>query len=210
MIGTILFRIGVGATPFLLPLLLQVGFGMTPFHSGLVTFASAIGALAMKFVAPPILRRHGFRTVLVVNALIAGAFVTLPAAFTAATPIWVMTGLLFIGGFFRSLQFTSVNALAFADVSPERLSRATTLTSVAQQLALSVGISIGAIAVQLTSAATGGEITAESFWPAFLVVGLLTAASAISFMRLTDDAGYEMSGHRRYAPDAVTAMRERG
>jgi len=210
MIGTILFRIGVGATPFLLPLLLQVGFGMTPFHSGLVTFASAIGALAMKFVAPPILRRHGFRSVLVFNALVAGVFVTLPAAFTAATPIWLMTGLLLIGGFFRSLQFTSVNALAFADVSPERMSRATTLTSVAQQLSLSVGISIGAIAVQLTSTATGGAITAASFWPAFVVVGLLTAASAIPFMRLAQDAGHEMSGHRRYAPDAVTAMRERG
>ena len=210
MIGTILFRIGVGATPFLLPLLLQVGFGMTPFHSGLVTFASAIGALAMKFVAPPILRRHGFRSVLVFNALVAGVFVTLPASFTQATPVWVMTGLLLIGGFFRSLQFTSVNALAFADIPPERMSRATTLTSVAQQLALSVGISIGAIAVQLTSASTGGAITAASFWPAFLVVGLLTAASSIPFMRLAHDAGHEMSGHRRYAPDAVTAMRERG
>ena len=75
LLGTLLFRIGVGATPFLLPLMLQVGFGMTPFQSGMITFASAIGAIAMKFAAPPILRRFGFRRVLIANALIAGAFV---------------------------------------------------------------------------------------------------------------------------------------
>ncbi|MCB1497456.1 MAG: MFS transporter [Bauldia sp.] len=209
MVGTMLFRIGVGATPFLLPLLLQLGFGMTPFRSGMITFAAAIGALAMKFAAPPILRRHGFRSVLVVNAVVAGLFVMLPAAFVPTTPVWLMTGLLLVGGFFRSLQFTSVNALAFADIPPDRMSRATTMTSVAQQLALSIGISVGAIMVQLTSAATGGEIAASSFWPAFLVVGMLTTASTVPFMRLAHDAGHEMSGHRRYAPDAVTTMRER-
>ena len=86
----------------------------------MITFAAAIGAIAMKFAAPPILRRFGFRNVLVVNALIAGAFVALPAAFTPATPILLITVLLLVGGFFRSLQFTSVNALAFADVPRER------------------------------------------------------------------------------------------
>ena len=111
MIGALLFRIGVGATPFLLPLLLQVGFGMSPFQSGSITFAAAVGAMAMKFAAPPMLRRYGFRNVLVVNALIAGGFVALPAAFTPATPIWLITVLLLVGGFFRSLQFTSINAL---------------------------------------------------------------------------------------------------
>src|SRR5262249_36983755 len=79
MIGALLVRLGVGATPFLLPLLLQVGFGLTPFHSGLITFASAVGAIAMKFVAPPLLRRHGFRTILVLNAVVASAFVAMPA-----------------------------------------------------------------------------------------------------------------------------------
>jgi EmrB/QacA subfamily drug resistance transporter len=92
LLGTLFFRIGVGATPFLLPLLLQVGFGMTPFQSGMITFAAAIGAIAMKFAAPPILRRFGFRTVLILNAVIAGAFVMLPALFTPATPVAVMTG----------------------------------------------------------------------------------------------------------------------
>ncbi len=210
MIGTLLFRIGVGATPFLLPLLLQVGFGLTPFGSGLITFAAAIGAMAMKFTAPPILRRFGFRRVLVINAVIAGGFVMMPATFTPLTPIWLMTGLLLVAGFFRSLQFTSVNALAFADVPHARMSRATTLTSVAQQLSLSIGISIGAIVVELTATASGSTINASSFWPAFLIVGVLTMLSAIPFTFLAGDAGHEMSGHRPIAPDPVTAMRDRG
>ena len=210
MLGTLLFRIGVGATPFLLPLLLQVGFGMSPFESGMITFAAAIGAIAMKFAAPPILRRFGFRNVLIVNAVIAGGFVMLPAIFTPATPVVLMTGLLLVGGFFRSLQFTSVNALAFADVPNDRMSRATTLTSVAQQLSLSIGVSVGAMALELTVEATGGDIGPTSFVPAFLVVGGLTVLSAIPFALLARDAGREMSGHRRIAPDPVTVMRDRG
>jgi EmrB/QacA subfamily drug resistance transporter len=209
LIGGLLFRIGVGATPFLLPLLFQVGFGMTPFQSGGITFAAAIGAIVMKFTAPPILRRYGFRNVLVWNTLIAGAFVALPAAFTPTTPILLITALLLIAGFFRSLQFTSINALSFADVSQERMSRATTLTSVAQQLSLSVGISIGAIVLETTTHLTGGVIAAGSFWPAFLVVGFLTVLSIVPFLMLSRDAGDEMSG-RQPAPDPVTVMRERG
>jgi EmrB/QacA subfamily drug resistance transporter len=206
--GALLFRLGMGATPFLLPLLLQIGFGMTPFQSGMITFASAVGAIAMKFVAPPLLRRHGFRMILVVNAIVAGVFIALPATFTATTPVAVMTGLLLISGFFRSLQFTSVNALSFADVPAARMSRATTLTSVAQQLSVSVGISIGAITLEL--ATEGGVITAAAFTPAFLIVGLLVMLSAIPFLLLARDAGDEMSGRRPLAPDPVTVMRERG
>ncbi|MCB1502956.1 MAG: DHA2 family efflux MFS transporter permease subunit [Bauldia sp.] len=210
LLGTLFFRIGVGATPFLLPLLLQVGFGMTPFESGMITFASAIGAMAMKFVTPAILRRQGFRRVLIVNALIAAAFVAMPALFTPSTPVAVMASLLLIGGFFRSLQFTSVNALAFADVPPEKMSRATTITSVAQQLSLSIGVSVGAIALQFTVEATGGALVPASFIPAFLVIGVVTALSAVPFARLAHDAGREVSGHRPLAPDPVTAMRDRG
>jgi len=210
LLGTLFFRIGVGATPFLLPLMLQVGFGMSPFQSGMITFASAIGAIAMKFAAPPILRRFGFRAVLIVNAVVAGVFVALPAAFNPATPVALMTGLLLIGGFFRSLQFTSVNALAFADVTPERMSRATTLTSVAQQLSLSIGISIGAIALELSVQASGGTIGAGNFVPAFIVVGVLAGLSAVPFAFLARDAGREVSGQRPAAPDPVTVMRDRG
>jgi EmrB/QacA subfamily drug resistance transporter len=209
MTGALLFRIGVGATPFLLPLFLQLGFGLSPFKSGTITFAAAVGAMAMKFVAPPTLRRYGFRNVLVLNSFVAGGFVALPALFTLSTPIPLITVLLLIGGFFRSLQFTSINALTFADIPPARMSRATTLTSVAQQLSLSFGISIGAITLETTARFTGGVIDARSFVPAFLVVGILTISSVIPFMLLARDAGDEMSG-RRLAPDPVTAARERG
>ena len=210
MIGALLFRFGIGATPFLLPLLLQIGFGMTPFQSGMVTFASAIGAIAMKFVAPPLLRRHGFRTILIVNTIIAGIAVALPAAFTPATPVSLMTGLLLVSGFFRSLQFTSVNALVFADVPTARMSRATTLTSVAQQLSISLGISIGAIALELTVKSSGGAMTAASFAPAFIVVAILSTLAVVPFLALDRTAGDEMSGRRPLAPDPVTIMRERG
>ena len=210
LVGALLFRIGMGATPFLLPLLLQLGFGMTAFESGMITFAAAVGAIAMKFAAPPILRRFGFRNVLLWNTVLAAFFVALPAAFAPTTPTLLMTGLLLIGGFFRSLQFTSINALAFADVPPERMSRATTLTSVVQQLALSVGISVGAISLELAARTTGDIITYASFWPAFLVVGVIALLSLVPFAKLAGDAGDEMSGRRKIAPDPVTAMRERG
>jgi EmrB/QacA subfamily drug resistance transporter len=208
MAGALLFRLGIGATPFLLPLLLQVGFGFSPFESGSITFAAAVGAIAMKVAAPPILRRLGFRNVLTWNALIAGAFVALPAFFTPATPVALIVALLLVGGFFRSLQFTSINALSYADVPSERMSRATTLTSVAQQLSLSLGISIGAIALEFTTRIEGGAIGATSFVPAFLVIGALTTLSVLAFLLLPKDAGDEMSG-RGPAPDPVTAMRER-
>jgi hypothetical protein len=184
---------------------------MNPFHSGMITFASAIGAITLKFVAPPLLRRHGFRTILVINAVIAGCFVSLPGTFSPATPVALMTGLILVGGFFRSLQFTSVNALAFADVPQTRMSRATTLTSVAQQLSLSLGISIGAMMLEASTRLSGGVITADTFWPAFVLVGILSALSGLVFARLPQHAGAEMSGHRREpAPDPVTIMRERG
>jgi MFS family permease len=183
---------------------------MTPFQSGMITFAAAIGAIAMKFAAPPILRRFGFRSVLIVNAVIAAGFVMLPALFTPATPVAVMTGLLLIGGFFRSLQFTSVNALSFADVPQKRMSRATTLTSVAQQLSLSLGISLGAITLETATRFSGGVISADSFWPAFVLVGVLSALSGIAFALLPTNAGDEMSGRQPLAPDPVTIMRERG
>ena len=207
--GGLLFRIGVGATPFLLPLMLQLGFGMTPFQSGSITFVSAVGAMAMKLAAPPILRIFGFRRVLIVNTLVAAAFVLLPATFRPGMSLWLMMGLLLIGGFFRSLQFTSANALAFAEVTSVRLSRATTLASVMQQVALSLGITIGALAIEATVA--GGPIdNAADFMPAFLVVGLVTLCSLPFFVSLPKDAGREMSGHRQLAPDPVTAARERG
>jgi MFS family permease len=195
ILGGFLFRMGVGATPFLLPLMLQLTFGMTPFQSGAVTFVTAIGAIAMKFVAVPILRVFGFRRVLIASALIAALFTAMPAGFTLATPVAVMIGLLLIGGFFRSLQFTSLNAIAYDEVAPERISRASALSSAAQQLSISVGISVAAISLSLTTG-PDGVIIRDDFIIPFIVVGLLCAAAAAVYWLLPAGAGSEMSGHR--------------
>ncbi|MGD9739877.1 MAG: MFS transporter, partial [Bauldia sp.] len=177
-----------------LPLLLQVAFDMTAFESGLVTFVTAIGAMAMKFVAVPILRRFGFKTVLIGTSLVAGVFTGIPAIFTPMTPLAVMLTLLLIGGFFRSLQFTSLNSIAYDEVTPERMSRATSMTSVFQQLSLSVGISYAAIALTLSSG--GSEILERTdFIVPFIAIGGVVALSALVYFFLPKNAGAEMSGH---------------
>jgi EmrB/QacA subfamily drug resistance transporter len=192
--GGFIFRVGIGALPFLLPLMLQIGFGMTPFQSGLITFASAIGALGMKGVVTTILRRFGFRTILITNAIVSAGFLAICGAFTQATPVAVMFVLLMIGGFFRSLQFTSINTLAYADVDPRRVGRATALVSVGQQLAISAGVALGALAVELTLRFKGnGTLGASDFPPAFLVVAFLSALSVPIFWRLSPHAGAEMA-----------------
>jgi EmrB/QacA subfamily drug resistance transporter len=192
--GGFIFRIGIGALPFLLPLMLQVGFGMSPFQSGLITFATAIGAMTMKMAVVTILRRFGFRIVLVANAVVSSAFLATCAAFTQATPVAVMLALLLVGGFFRSLQFTCINTLAYAEVETTRVSRATSLVSVAQQLAISTGVALGALAVEITVAFRGhGALEAQDFPPAFLAVAMISALSAIVFARLSPDAGAELA-----------------
>jgi len=192
--GGFIFRLGLGALPFLLPLMLQVGFGMTPLQSGMITFATALGAIGMKWATANILRRFGFRTILVVNALVSSVFLAACAGFTATTPVAVMVTLLLIGGFFRSLQFTSINTIAYADVDPRRVSRATALVSVAQQLAISSGVALGALAVELTVRFRGnGVLQANDFPPAFLAVAAISALSVFIFARLSPDAGAEMA-----------------
>jgi MFS family permease len=192
--GGFLFRVGAGALPFLLPLLMQLGFGMNPFQSGLITLSSAVGAMMMKWAVPRILRRVGFRNALTWNALIASVTLGACAAFTQATPVAVMVGVLVLGGFFRSLQFTSVNAIAFAEIEPARMSRATSLVAVAQQLSQSVGVAMGALAVETVLSVKGQTmLTAEDFPPAFMLVGLVSASSIVLFSRLPPDAGADMA-----------------
>jgi EmrB/QacA subfamily drug resistance transporter len=194
VVGGFIFRLGLGALPFLLPLMLQIGFGMSPFQSGMVTFATALGAMGMKWATATILRRFGFRNILVINSVISAAFLAVCAGFTATTPIALMSILLFVGGFFRSLQFTSINTIAYAEIEPRRIGRATALVSVAQQLAVSAGVAIGAMAVELTvHFKGGGPLQAADFPPAFLAVAAISALSVFIFARLSPDAGAEMA-----------------
>jgi EmrB/QacA subfamily drug resistance transporter len=195
--GGFMFRIGAGALPFLLPLLLQIGFNMTPFESGLITFSTALGAMFMKTVIPHILRRFGFRLTLTVNSLLSSVFLGACAAFTPTTPVAVMVGVLLIGGFFRSLQFTSVNTIAYADVEPRRMSRATSLVSVAQQLSVSTGVAFGALAVETVLRFKQHPVlTADDFPPAFLIVAGIAAASTFVFARLPANAGAELAARK--------------
>ena len=195
--GGFLFRLGIGSLPFLLPLLLQVGFGLTPFRSGLITFGSAVGALFMKTLAARIIDRFGFRSVMTVNALISAVFLAVCALFTPQTPLTLILILLIVGGFFRSLQFTAINTIGYAEVDLPRMSRATTLVSVTQQLAISAGVAVGAFSVELTMLLRKThELTAADFSPAFLVVTLISASSAIVFFLMPADAGHQVSGRR--------------
>ena len=197
IIGGFLFRLGIGALPFLLPLLMQVGFGLSPFRSGLVTFASAVGAMGMKTLAARIIRTFGFRNIMVINAVVSSVFLAACALFTVTTPLLLIMIILVVGGFFRSLQFTAINTVAYAEVEPSQMSRATTLVSVNQQLAISAGVAVGAFSVETTMLVHHvSELSAADFAPAFIVVAIISAISAYFFYQMPDDAGHEISGRK--------------
>jgi len=209
ILGGFMFRLGIGALPFLLPLLLQIGFDLTPFQSGLITFTATLGALFMKAAVAAVLHYFGYRPVLIYNSLISAAFLGACASFVPGMPFAAMVAILLAGGFFRSLQFTAVNTIAYAEIEPALISRATTLVSVAQQLAISTGVAVAALIVELTLRLKhGAAISAVDFPVAFLAVAVLTAASALIFARLSPDAGAELAG--RKTPLAATALKEKG
>ena len=202
VVGGFVYRSGIGAMPFLLPLLLQLGFDLTPFQSGLITLSNVVGAMGMKTVIPIILRRFGFRRVLVVNALVSATLVAACATFTPGVSFAWIVGVLIVGGFFRSLEFTSLNTIAYAAVDNRRMSRATSLVAVAQQVSISVGVAIGALAVDLTLWARGhATITAADFQPAYLTIAVIAACGFFIFARLPADAGAELA-RRTTAPAA--------
>ena len=205
LVGGLTFRVAVGAMPFLLPLMLQIGFGMSAFQSGSLTFMSAVGAVAMKLTAGPILRRWGFRSVLLANTLICGVMIIVLAALTALTPTLVLMTLLGVGGFFRSLQFTSLNSLTYAEVQPADMSRATSLVGVVQQLSLAAGVALAAMLLEGSRSLDGrSALLALDFSRAFVAVGLVSLLPLLWFVRLAPDAGAEMSGHRGHADDQPT------
>ncbi len=195
--GGFLFRTGTGALPFLMPLMLQVGFGLTPLASGLLTFAQALGAMTMKITVTPIIRTFGFRSVLAGNAAVSAAFIFAYSLFRPNTPHFVIFLLLLAGGFFRSLQMTSINTLSYADVPGPMLSRATSLTSMCQQLSQSVGVGTGALVLYALVATHGTtNLTPGDFSLALLAVGGISLSSVPLFLRMAPDAGAEVSGRQ--------------
>ena len=201
VLGGSLFRIGLGATPFLLPLMLQLGFGLDAFRSGLLTFAAALGAMAMKFTASKVLRRYGFRTVLVANAGICALSLAVNGLFTPSTPHWIILSILLVGGFFRSLQFTALNAISYADVARPDMSQATAIASVVQQLSASIGVALAALVLEIVQALRGdATLVAADFSIAFFVMALLALASVLSHAGLPRDAADEVAGRAPVKP----------
>ena len=190
VVGGAFMRMGMGATPFLLALLLQVAFGLSALQAGLMTFASAAAALVMKTCAPPILARVGFKRTLTVNAVIVAATFMAYGLFRSDTPHWAIYLVLLTGGFFRSLQFTSLNGVAYADVDRAQMSRASTLSTMGQQLAQSIGIGLAAVLLHafIVQAHTG-HATATTIAPVFVIIGVIASISTLFFIPLPRDAG---------------------
>jgi EmrB/QacA subfamily drug resistance transporter len=192
-----LTRITAGSVPFLLPLMMQLGFGMSAAHSGVVTFVSALGAMLMKATAAPVLRLWGFRATLVWNGVLSMVTVALCGAFRPEWPLFAIYAVLLLSGFFQSLQFSAFNTVAYADVPSDRFSSATSFYTTFQQLMLSLGICVAAAALHASVTWHGREhAQLPDFTVAFLVVTIVSLIAAPVCLLLPKNAGAEMSGHR--------------
>jgi EmrB/QacA subfamily drug resistance transporter len=192
--GGSLFYLGTTSQVFLLALLLQLSFGLSAFHAGLVTLASAFGSVVMRFTFRPILRVFGFRWLLICNALLTGIYLIACGLFEFSTPLSVIILVLVIGGFSRSVQFTGVQALQYADMPTNLMSRATSFASMTQQLSQSFGVGLTALAVHLSL--TWHDRTAilpEDVALGFFTIGLAALGSIIIFLRLPPQAGAELT-----------------
>jgi EmrB/QacA subfamily drug resistance transporter len=194
--GASLFRIGIGAFPFLMPLMLQLSFGLTPLESGLITFVSALGAILSKLGAERLYAAVGFPRTLVVTCIIGSALLAINGLFTPATPYWLLMGALLVGGLTRSFFFTGVNALVFADIDESQASQATVINAVCQQLSIAAGVAVAGGVLELSSNLHGGDIVLSDFHIAWFVVAAVAVISAVPFLRLPPDAGSGVSGHR--------------
>lgn len=197
-----LFRISIGAIPFLLPLMFQIGFGLNPFESGMLTFASAIGAIAVKPFITRILRIGGFRNVLVFAILSGAALIAVNAFFTPQTPYWIIIVILICAGFSRSLFFTSNNALTFADIDDGQASQATAIAAVTQQISIALGVAVAGMILEAHHRITGEETGLAAFSTAFLIVAVFAAVAALPLLRLPPNAGGSVSGHSGGKPPA--------
>ncbi len=192
-----LARVAIAASPFLIPLLFQEAFGMNAFQAGLFLLAYMLGNLGMKLVTTPILKRFGFRQVLVFNSAISGLSIMALALIAPGIPFAVCAVMLFISGASRSMEFTSLQTLTFADVPDELRTGANAFAAMVQQLGFSLGVALGAVTLSVSMALRHGKtLNITDFRWAFLIAGLIGLTPVLSFMRLAHDAGAEVSGHR--------------
>ena len=198
-VGTLaggLCRVGLNGVPFLLPLMLQVGFGMSPVTSGSLTFVGSFGALLIRPLLSPLLRRFGFNVVLIGSALVGSAAVAGFALIGVDTPHWMIGLYVFVFGIIRSAQFMTSNTLSYADLPADKLSRATSLGGVLQQLSVSLGVSIAAMVLGLVAGETH-IVTPERFHQVFLLTAIIPLLSIPGFLYLRAEDGVQVSGHVR-------------
>ncbi len=200
MYGGSLFRASISAVPFLLPLLFQVGFGMDPFHSGLLVLAVFVGNLTIKPATTPLIRWLGFRRLLLINGALNVCSLLACALLTPQTPVWAIMLILYLGGVFRSIQFTGVSTLAFADVPAAQMSDANTLFSTASQLAVGLGITLGAIGIRLGEQVGDWlhltELPGISFRLSFVFIALICLVGMIDSLHLAKTAGSSVSAKK--------------
>jgi EmrB/QacA subfamily drug resistance transporter len=197
--GGSLFRIAISMSPFLLPLLFQVSFGLNAFQSGMFLLALFAGNLGMKTITSPILRMFGFRAVLLTNGMLNALVALGCAALSPQTAPFLICAILFFNGLFRSMQFTALNTLAFADVPKSMFSPATSLYSMITQMSMGMGVAVGAIFLRLGALVhhhSGVVPVLADFRFAFILVAIVIAAGTTDCFGLSADAGAEVSGHR--------------
>ena len=198
VVGGFVTRLGVGGLPFLTPLLLQLGLGLPAWQSGLLMMPTAAAAMGMKFISPRVLQMFGYRTVLVVNTLMIGATIALYALVTPQTPLVAIIALGFVLGFFNSLQFTSMNSMAYADVEPADSSMAATIASSFQQISMSFGLACGTLIATFALDGlpqTDRAAIIQALHSAYLAIGAWTALSSLSFWTLRAEDGESVSRH---------------
>ncbi|MGH8149909.1 MAG: MFS transporter [Steroidobacteraceae bacterium] len=197
--GGVLIRMPVRALPFVLPLLFEVVLGYSAVYSGLLLLAMNGGDLLLKTATTRTIRRFGFRRVLIVSATLLLAAILAVVAFSAATSFWVIFAILVAAGMARSLLFTSLSTLAFADVPHDELGSATVLWNLVMQTTSAFAVSLAAILMNLTSLVLGeptGHVTLHNCEITLLVMVAIGALSVLSFKGLPQHAGAAVSGHR--------------
>ena len=197
--GSYFTRLGIGGIPFLFPLLYQVGLGFSPIESGLLMMPQAVAAMSLKITMPGILRRFGYRAVLISNTVILGVLIMLFGTIGVGTPVWLIVMQTFTFGFFSSLQYTSMNTLVYADITGAQASSASSIASTMQQMSISFGVAAASLvtAVFIPDRFHAGAVEMiHGIHRAFFVLGGLTILSALIFRELQKDDGSTISQHR--------------
>jgi hypothetical protein len=197
--GSFITRLGIGGVPFILPLLYQVGLGLSPIQSGMLMMPQAIAAMSLKFTMPKILARFGYRVVLISNTIIIGCLILLFATIDRQTPVILIVLQSFAYGFFSSLQYTSMNTLVYSDITDEQSSSASSIASTAQQLSISFGIASASLATAFfihDRFHSSALQMVTGIHRSFFVLGAVTVLSTIVFRELKVTDGENASRHR--------------